>query len=187
MSSDKPKISRASVLRLIACQALCIYNNGIIIQKNFDEILKIINDNFIEVYLNEENSKRNNYKTLYKTKFIKELLTNVVSKQEEIDKVLVKELRNFNTIDNLLDTTRESFRLAIYEMLNFADVPAEVIINEYTDIIAELSNDTKETKFANKILDNLTQTIRHKNNKKEINNKKIIEKPRQVLSLAHKK
>lgn len=185
MLKEKLPLAKTSVVRLLSCQTLCIYNNDILPQKNVEDILNYINNHYIKIYFNEENSTKNHYKNLYKTDFIKKIINGVIENQKEIDKILSKELRSYNTIENLLDTTRESFRLAIYEMQNFKDVATEIIINEYVDIIAEFTNDPKETKFANKVLENLATTIRNKTQR--INTKKENQKKeRKILSLKSK-
>lgn len=160
MLEKKIVLSKASVVRLLACQALVIYNNGIILQKDIKEILKIINSYFILEFLNDEN-KKNNFNKLYKNNFIISLIEGIINNQVHIDSILEVVLRTYNTIENLLDTTRECFRLAIYELENFKDIGYEIIVNEYVDIIAELTNDPKETKFANAILEKLALQIRN--------------------------
>jgi hypothetical protein len=70
-------------------------------------------------------------------------------------------------------------------MINFNDLAPEIIISEYVDIIAEFTNDDNETKFANKVLENLSIKLRNKkekniDNKNSENNKN---KHRKVISL----
>lgn len=165
MLEEKTALSKASVIRLMACQALTIYNNTIVEDKDIDDILKDINEFFVKNYFLEEDQKTNNYKYLYKTDFLKDLVKNVIEKQEEIDEILDKFLKTYNTISNLLDTTRESFRLAIYELLYFKDIHYKIIVSEYVDIVAELTNDSKETKFFNAILEKIAIYLREEENK----------------------
>ena len=189
MSKVKSNLSRASVVRLIACQALCVYNDKSLESQNMNEILESINDYYVKEYLGKENSTQNDYKTLYKTEFLNNMLDGLLKDEEKINDILEKEIRNFsNTIENLLDTTRECFKLAIYEMLNFADLAPEIIISEYVDIVAEFTNDDNETKFANKVLENLSVKLRGKK-EKNIDNKNIENnksKHRKVISLQKK-
>lgn len=189
MSKAKLNLSRASVVRLIACQALCVYNDKSLESQNMNEILESINDYYVKEYLGKENSTQNDYKTLYKTEFLNNMLTGLLKDEEKINEILEKEIRNFsNTIENLLDTTRECFKLAIYEMLNFIDLAPEIIISEYVDIVAEFTNDDNETKFANKVLENLSVKLRGKK-EKNIDNKNIENnksKHREVISLQKK-
>ncbi len=181
MKETKPSLSRASVVRLISCQALCMLNDELSDCKNLYEILENINEYYVKEFLGKENSTKNDYKSLYKAEFLINMLNDVISHILEIDEILKKEIRNFsNTIDNLLDTTRECFRLAIYEFKNFPDLADEIIINEYVDIIAEFTNDDNETKFANRFLENLAVKLRNKEEKiskvedKSKKNRKII-------------
>ena len=184
MKDAKPSLSRASVVRLMACQALCMYNDELSDCKNLNEILESINEYYVKDYLGKENPTKNDYKSLYKTEFIRNMLSNVVDQIKEIDDILEKETRNFNnTIENLLDTTRECFRLAIYEFQNFPELASEIIINEYVDIVAEFTNDTNETRFANRVLENLAVKLR---NKEEKNIEKVEDKGkkgRKIISL----
>ena len=153
-------LSKTSVVRLMTCQALCIYNNDVSEEKNIEKILKNINVFFVKEHFVEIDNKTNNYEKLYKTDFTKNFLTNVIEKQKELDTVLDKFLKSYNTIENLLDTTRESFRMAIYELLYCKDVHYKVILSEYVDIVAELTNDEKETKFFNAILEKIALDLR---------------------------
>ena len=181
-NNNKLDLSRASVVRLIACQTLCIYNSNLNEEQNLNEILESINDYYIKENFTLENSNTNYYKSLYKTDFLNNMLNDIIKNREVLNELLEKEIRNYNnTIENLLDTTRECFILAIYEMQNFSEVPTEVIINEYVDIVAEFTNDENETKFANRVLDNLAVKLRNKQEK--ITNNKVEKKHRKVISL----
>lgn len=189
MSKIKSNLSRASVVRLIACQALCVYNDKSLEFRNMSEILENINDYYIKEYLGKENSTQNDYKTLYKTEFLNNMLTGLLKDEKKINEILEKEIRNFgNTIENLLDTTRECFKLAIYEMLNFVDLAPEIIINEYVDLVAEFTNDNNETRFANKVLENLSIKLRGKKEKNidNKNNENNKSRHRKVISLQKK-
>lgn len=185
--NNKPKLSRASVVRLMACQALCIYNSNLNNEHDLNEILENINDYYIKETFKSEDSTTNYYELLYKTDFLHNMLIAVIKSKDKINELLELEIRNYNnTVDNLLDTTRECFRLAIYEMQNLAEVPTEVIINEYVDIIAEFTNDENETKFANRVLENLAIKLRSKPEKKNIineSNKK--QSHRKIISLKN--
>ena len=126
------------------------------------------NDYYIKENFTLENSNTNYYKSLYKTDFLNNMLNDIIKNKEVLNDLLEKEIRNYNnTIENLLDTTRECFILAMYEMQNFSEVPTEVIINEYVDIVAEFTNDENETKFANRVLDNLAVKLRNKQEEKK--------------------
>lgn len=153
-------LPKTSVVRLMSCQALCIYNSNVLEEKSIEKILKNINTFFIKESFIEADGKTNNYSELYKTDFIVNFIKNVIEKQEEIDIILNKFLKTYNTIDNLLDTTRESFRLAIYELLYCKDVHYKVILSEYVDIVAELTNDEKETRFFNAIIEKIALDLR---------------------------
>lgn len=153
-------LSKTSVVRLMTCQALCIYNSNIPDEKDIEKILKNINTYFVKDNFIEVDGKTNNYNGLYKTEFIRNFIKNVIEKQPEIDVILNKFLKGYNTIENLLDTTRESFRLAIYEMLYCKDVHYKVILSEYVDIVAELTNDDKETRFFNAIAEKIAAELR---------------------------
>lgn len=168
-----------SLIRLMACQALCMYNNEYILQDNIDNILYNINEFFINEFFNSEKTK---YENLYKNKSLINLVHKILKNQKIIDQIIIKHLQSYNTIENLLDTTRECFRLAVYELLKFKDLKYEIIVSEYVDIIAELTNDAKETKFANNILERIALDLRHLN-KTESGTKF---KKRTLLSLTNK-
>lgn len=187
MKDTKRSLSRASVIRLIACQALCVFNDPISEYKDLNEILENINEYYVKEFLGKENSTQNDYKSLYKTEFLKNILNNIIEQAQNIDEILGKEIRNFNnTIENLLDTTRECFRLAIYEFQNLPEVPTEIIINEYVDIVAEFTNDDNETKFANRVLEDLAVKLRNKEDKTYKKTDSKIKKERKIISLNKK-
>ena len=174
LKEKKLEPAKNSVLRLMACQALCVYDSDFCDNKDIKSILNDINSYYMKEEFMKTPESKTSYGDLYKSKFLIDFIKNIIKNFNEFDDIIEKELRNFtSTINNLLDTTKESFRLAVYELKNNIDTPTEIIINEYVDIIAELTNDKSETKFANKVLDNLANTIRNNTNKEERKRKVI--------------
>ena len=64
-------------------------------------------------------------------------------------------------IDRVDLTMQAIISLAIYELINFKDIPLEIIIDEYVSI-ANKYLDRSNTGFVNGILDNIAKNIRKK-------------------------
>ena len=86
----------------------------------------------------------------YDDDFTKELVTNVLEKEEELNQVANKYLNNWN-ISRLGLTDAAIIRIAIYELLH-TDTPEKVIINEAIELAKEYSDD-KVVKMINGVLD----------------------------------
>ena len=175
---------KKSVARLLSCQALVMYYDTNVENKNIDNILSSINEYYILEKFNGENGK-NSYKNLFKHEFVKQLIEGVISYQKEIDPIINKLLNKNDTTETLDTILLQCFRLAAYE-LKFSDVDKNVIINEYVDIVSEFYSGIYIS-FANGILNNLALIIRDKvdinsiidKNKKEVN----VTKRRRVITL----
>jgi N utilization substance protein B len=91
--------------------------------------------------------------------FLGELLRGVVRRQRDIDPVVDQQLAagwRLARIDSIL---RAILRSAVYELMERADVPARVIINEYIELAhAFFSGD--EPKVVNGVLDKLARRYR---------------------------
>ena len=76
---------------------------------------------FIEnAFINED--KKNEYNRLYKNKFTVKLINDIINSQQQIDILLEEGLKGYNTIENLLDTTREGFRYAKHELQTYQEI-----------------------------------------------------------------
>ena len=175
---------KKSVARLLSCQALVMYYDNNVENKNIDNILSSINEYYILEKFNSENGK-NSYKNLFKHEFVKQLINGAIAIKDEIDPIINKLLNKNDTTETLDSILLQCFRLAAYE-LKFSDVDKNVIINEYVDIVSEFYSGIYIS-FANGILNNLALIIRDKvdinsiidKNKKEVN----VTKRRRVITL----
>ncbi len=191
MTEDiKNNLSKKSLARFIACQAICIYYDTNNSDKNLNDILENINEYFVKIDF--DNTK---YCNIYKSKFVHDLVNGVIKNQEEYDILINKLLNKQDTTETIDEIILATFRAAIYEFEN-STLDKNIIINEYVDIVGEFYNNVY-TGFANGILENLAVEIREKKTKeikkeepkmevKKENNDKIIiktKKKRKVISL----
>lgn len=170
-------LSKRSLARLIACQALCMYYDKNNEDKNVNSILKAINSFFVEENFLDKNNK-NKYKGLCEDQFTLGLVEGVINNPEKFDKIINELLQKQDTTENLDDIILQSFRLAGFELENYLEIDKNTITNEYVDIVAEFY-DGIYVKFANGILDNLANYIRDGKIK---NQKKIIQKKQNELA-----
>lgn len=150
---------RRSVARLISCQALCMYYDSSVEDKNIDNILKYINDYYIKEQFKRDDGKIE-FLDLYKNSFVKELINGVINNKEEIDVLINKLLNKTDTVETLEPVLLQCFRLAYFELQNY-DTKKENIIKEYVDIVAEFYNDNT-INFANSLISNISAIIRDK-------------------------
>ncbi len=191
MTEDiKNNLSKKSLARFIACQAICIYYDTNNSDKNLNDILENINEYFVKIDF--DNTK---YCNIYKSKFVHDLVNGVIENQKKYDILIDKLLNKQDTTETIDEIILATFRAAIYEFEN-STLDKNIIINEYVDIVGEFYNNVY-TGFANGILENLAAEIREKKTKeikkeepkievKKENNDKIIiktKKKRKVISL----
>lgn len=148
---------KKSVARLLSCQALYMYYNDNIENKDIDYILENINKYYILDNFNHSNGK-NDYKNIFKHEFVKSLINGVIENKEEIDALINKLLNKSDTTETLDSILLQCFRLATYE-LKSTTTDKNVIINEYVDIVAEFFEGVYVS-FANGILNNVAAVIR---------------------------
>jgi len=91
--------------------------------------------------------------------YFEDLINGVVGRQDEIDKIIAKNLSKNWTIKRLDLTLRAILRAGSYEILRRPDVPALVIIDQYVSITAEFHEDN-QTGFVNRVLENMAKSAR---------------------------
>lgn len=184
-------LSKRSLARLMACQALCMYYDKSNENKDINSILAAI----VEYYVKDnflDKSEKNRYIHLKDDDFVINLVKGVIDNYQEFDSTIEKFLQKQDTVQTLDDVILQSFRLANFELKNHLDIDKNVIVNEYVDIIAEFYDGVYVT-FANGVLDSMASYIRD-NKLKKIDNLKgkepvaaklLVRKPklRKVISL----
>lgn len=91
--------------------------------------------------------------------YFEDIVSGVVERQGEIDKMIAKNLSKNWTMKRLDLTLRAILRSGCYEILRRPDVPALVIIDQYVSITAEFHEDN-QTGFVNRILENMAKSVR---------------------------
>lgn len=85
-------------------------------------------------------------------KYVRDIVNGVISKIENIDKIISKYLENWD-LDRLGKTDKAILRLGTYEMLYY-DTPKVVVINEAIELSKKYSDD-KIVKLINAVLDKI--------------------------------
>jgi N utilization substance protein B len=91
--------------------------------------------------------------------FFAELVRGVVARQREVDAAIVRRLAENWRLDRLDATVRAILRAGAYELENRADVPTEVVIDEYVEV-AKSFFEGPEPGFVNGALDGVAQDVR---------------------------
>lgn len=159
MSKEKKSIPHFdnSIGRLVACQALCVYYNENNEDKDILNILESVNEYYIAENFTNEN-KENLFKDVYSSEFVLNLVNGVLNNADEYDILINEFLQKQDTTGTIDEVLLQAFRLAIYELKN-TDIDKNIVVNEYTDIVAEFFDGIYIT-FANGILDNIATYIK---------------------------
>jgi len=91
--------------------------------------------------------------------FFAELVRGVVASQAEIDRAVVKRLAQNWRLERLDATVRAILRAGAFELAHRADVPTEVVIDEYVEL-AKSFFEGPEPGFVNGALDAVAQDVR---------------------------
>lgn len=91
--------------------------------------------------------------------YFSELVRGAVRRQREIDPIVDRKLASGWRLVRVDSTLRAIFRAAVYELLERADVPARVIINEYINVAHAFFSDD-HPRVVNGVLDHLARDLR---------------------------
>jgi N utilization substance protein B len=91
--------------------------------------------------------------------YFSEIVRGAVRRQREIDPIVDRKLASGWRLVRVDSTLRAIFRAAVYELLERADVPARVIINEYINVAHAFFSDD-HPKVVNGVLDHLARDLR---------------------------
>lgn len=85
--------------------------------------------------------------------YVREILSGLEEKQAEIDGLIARKAEGWR-LERLHSVDRNILRLAVYELLYRADVPAEAVIDEAVELAKKYSSEHSPV-FINGILDRL--------------------------------
>jgi N utilization substance protein B len=91
--------------------------------------------------------------------FFADLVRGVVAHQGEVDKAVAKRLAQNWRLERIDATVRAILRAGAYELTHRADVPTEVVIDEYVEL-AKSFFEGPEPGFVNGALDGVAQDVR---------------------------
>jgi N utilization substance protein B len=91
--------------------------------------------------------------------FFADLVRGVVGNQKEVDVAIARRLAQGWRLERLDATVRAILRAGAYELVHRADVPTEVVIDEYVEL-AKSFFDGPEPGFVNGALDAVAQDVR---------------------------
>ena len=92
--------------------------------------------------------------------FSQALLREMLARQKTIDKRLTKALKNWR-LERLNTVDRVILRLAVAEMIAFADIPLRATINEFLELAHSYGNDESPA-FINGVLDTIAKDFPEK-------------------------
>ncbi len=84
-------------------------------------------------------------------RFYTDLIATTLEKDEALEKIIAEKAKNW-TLDRILPLDKTVLKLALCEMLYFADIPTKVSINEYIDL-SKIYSVPKSSQFVNGLLD----------------------------------
>lgn len=93
--------------------------------------------------------------------FVKLLLRHVVRNKEKLDEIITQHVKNWD-LERIAFMDIVLMKLAIAELLNFKEIPANVTFNEYIEIAKHYSTD-KSNLFINGVLDKIKLTLQKQN------------------------
>jgi N utilization substance protein B len=91
--------------------------------------------------------------------FFADLVRGVVANQREVDAAVARRLAQNWRLERIDATVRAILRAGAYELTHRADVPTEVVIDEYVEL-AKSFFDGPEPGFVNGALDGVAQDVR---------------------------
>ncbi len=95
------------------------------------------------------------------TAFAQQLFNGTLEKRDSLDKLITTFAENWE-LDRMAAVDRNILRLAAYEIVEMADTPINVIIDEAVEIAKKYST-ADSSKFVNGILDKLKSARKHHN------------------------
>lgn len=149
------KLNSKSISRIAAIQILYQFENDS--YKGEDDIDTLLL-RIMDFYKNEDVKSDHDISSKSKLKlrpsynYLKELVNTTHNNIDEIDKIIEQHLTKAWTLKNLPKLLYATLRVAISEIKFFPEIPRKVILNEYTDIAANMLDD-KEVGFVNSVLD----------------------------------
>jgi len=144
------KINKKSIARIAAVQAVYQY-----MLRNNDDIDDII-ENVLSFYRNDNSMTDSPIKISLTISHFTMLVKSVIENIDKIDKIISDHLIGDKDQGHIPILLHALLRAGICELLFFPDIPAKVIINEYTDIANDMLND-HEIGFVNSILDKIAK------------------------------
>jgi len=158
------QVNTKSISRIAAIQILYQFEN-----ENYkgDDDIDTLLMRIMDFYKNEDVksdhdlAKDSRLKLRPSYNYLKGLVTFTCDNIDEIDKIIEQHLTQVWTLKNLPKLLYATLRVAICEIKYFPEIPRKVILNEYTDISANMLDD-KEVGFVNSVLDSYATSTRSK-------------------------
>ena len=113
----------------------------------------------LEEFCNFRIKEFKNYKNKYDIAFFREIVKGVHQNEKQIINIIECNLSEHWLIDRVDLTMKAIISLAIYELMNYENIPLQIILNEYVSIATQFL-DQSNTGFINGILDNVAKNIR---------------------------
>jgi N utilization substance protein B len=92
--------------------------------------------------------------------FFADVVRGVVKNQAKLDPFIQKKLAKGWTLARIDSTARAILRCGLYELANRADVPVNVVIDEYVELARDFFEEGSEPGFINGVLDSAARELR---------------------------
>jgi N utilization substance protein B len=92
--------------------------------------------------------------------FFLKLLNALNNNLQSVDEIITKRLSQNWRFERLDSVTKCILRLGVTELMNFTEIPSNVILNEYIEI-SKAFFETKETSFINGLLNKVSNDVRN--------------------------
>ncbi len=149
-SQGGPSYRGRSAARLAATQALYQIE---ITRGDTDEVIQEFIDHRFGTDLETGNQCEHD------EKFFRDVVRGVLAKQFEIDRLLAKALAEGWSLGRIDSILRALLRAAAYELVGRADVPVNVVIDEYVELAKDFFHGD-EPSFVNAVLDRVARERR---------------------------
>ena len=152
------QINRKSITRIAAIQVMYDYENN---KGDIDHSINNIYNYYKDIDVTKDFDESTDSKTLLRPSynFLKQLINFTHNDLNTLDIEIVNSLTHNQNINDLSKIIRSIFRIAFTEIKHFKQTSSKVIINEYTNIAADMLNDI-EIGFVNSVLDKYTKKVR---------------------------
>jgi len=154
-----PTISSKTIARIAAVQALYQYHLTPQLFNNSAQLVEAVKKYYQdEMFLEDLDLEDNKLKIKLNYPYFNELVTFAINNTLEIDTIIKNHLSKEWNFENLHLNLQAILRAGLTELKYFPETPKKVIINEYTNLAADMLK-PQEVGFVNSLLDTINKEL----------------------------